>query len=59
MGKMPCATIPKVSPRKSGRLLELVHTDVSEPLPVTSKGGSKYFISFIDDKSRWVILYPM
>ena len=36
--------------------LELVHTDVWGPSPVTSLGGSRYYVTFIDDSSRksWV-----
>ncbi|RVW41165.1 Retrovirus-related Pol polyprotein from transposon TNT 1-94 [Vitis vinifera] len=32
--------------------LELVHTDLWGPSPVASLGGSRYYITFIDDSSR-------
>eukprot|EP00171_Calliarthron_tuberculosum_P022304 IDg22304t1 len=56
---MPRAPIPKVSTTRAQDLLELVHSDVAGPLPVTSKGGARYFVTFIDDKSRWTEVYPM
>ncbi|RVX19557.1 Retrovirus-related Pol polyprotein from transposon TNT 1-94 [Vitis vinifera] len=44
----------KVSFLKTGRTpkaekLELVHTDLWKPSPVASLGGSRYYITFIDD----------
>ena len=49
----------KVSFLKTGRTpkaekLELVHTDLWGPSPVASLGGSRYYITFIDDSSRKV-----
>ena len=34
--------------------LELVHTDLWGPSPIASLGGSRYYITFIDDSSRKV-----
>ena len=34
--------------------LDLVHSDLWDPSPVTSLGGSRYYITFIDDCSRKV-----
>ncbi|KAE8665697.1 Esterase/lipase/thioesterase family protein isoform 2 [Hibiscus syriacus] len=39
-------------------ILELVHSDVWHA-PVTSLGGAKYFVSFIDDYSRRCWVYPI
>ena len=38
--------------------LELVHTDVCGPMNISSIGGNKYFLTFIDDFSRktWIYL---
>eukprot|EP00171_Calliarthron_tuberculosum_P005108 IDg5108t1 len=41
MGKMPRVPIPKVSTTRARDLLELVHSDVAGPLPVTSRGGAR------------------
>lgn len=40
-------------------LLELVHTDVCGKMGAKSIGGAEYFITFIDDKSRYSWVYPM
>ena len=37
--------------------LDLVHTDLWGPSPVASLGGSRYYITFIDDCSRKVWVY--
>ncbi|RVX15044.1 Retrovirus-related Pol polyprotein from transposon TNT 1-94 [Vitis vinifera] len=52
----------RVSFLKNGRTpkaekLELVHTDLWGPSPVASLGGSRYYITFIDDSSRKVWVY--
>ena len=51
--------IPKRSTSKSKVLLELIHSDVNGPLEPPSHGGSRYFVTFIDDFSRWTVVYPM
>ena len=47
---------------KTGRTLkaeklELVHIDLWGPSPVASLGGSRYYITFIDDSSKKVWVY--
>jgi len=37
--------------------LDLVHTDLCGPMKVTSIGGAKYILQFIDDSSRWGQVY--
>ena len=39
--------------------LELVHTDVCGPLNVQARGGYEYFVTFIDDFSRYGYVYLM
>ena len=46
----------KTSNRETDRL-DLVHSDVCGPIEVESLGGSKYFLTFIDDASRKVCVY--
>ena len=39
--------------------LQLVHSDVCGPLNVQARGGYEYFVSFIDDYSRYGYIYLM
>ncbi len=59
LGKGHRAPIPKKVTNKSSQLLELVHSDVNGPIEVPSQGGSRYFVTFIDDFSRWTTVYTM
>lgn len=38
-------------------LLRIVHSDVVGPLKTQSIGGAKYFVTFIDDRTRWCEVY--
>jgi len=42
---------------RSSELLELIHTDICGPFDAPSWSGEKYFITFIDDYSRYCYLY--
>ncbi|RVW93766.1 Retrovirus-related Pol polyprotein from transposon TNT 1-94 [Vitis vinifera] len=50
-GKLPELKTPKA------KRLELVHTDLWGPSPIASLGGSRYYITFIDDSSKKVWVY--
>jgi transposase InsO family protein len=58
-GKAHRAPFKPVGEIKSTRRLELVHSDVAGPMKTESFGGAKYFVTFIDDYSRCVTVYPM
>ncbi len=58
-GKSHRSPIPKKSSSGTSQLLELVHSDVNGPLEVPSLGGSRYFVTFIDDFSKWTFVYTM
>ena len=57
IGKQTREPFPKESDSKgSTEPLELVHMDVCGPMPVASKGESRYLATFLDDyigSSRW------
>ena len=44
---------------KSNELLEIIHTDICGPLSVPCFTREKYFITFIDDLSRYGYVYLM
>ena len=55
------ATQKPVAKMREGERAEVfggeVHSDVWGPAPVESKGGKRYYVTFIDDKSRLMTLY--
>ena len=44
---------------RASDLLGLIHTDVCGPLSSIGRGGYQYFITFIDDFSRYSYIYLM
>ena len=45
--------------RRTKDPLELIHSDVCGPMPTASIGGAKYFMTFIDDFTRYCFVYFM
>ena len=58
-GKQHRATVSRHSSSQSTEPLQLVHSNVHGPLPVQSKEGYKYWITFIDDHSRFRVVLPL
>lgn len=52
MGKMCRLPFPKAS-EKVTVLGEIIHSDICGPMRVTSHGKNRFFVTFIDDSSRW------
>lgn len=44
---------------RATELLEVIHSDVCGPMQTASLGGARYFVTFIDDFSRKVFVYPI
>ena len=57
-GKMTKRPFPPKGNR-SNELLELVHTNVCGLINIRAYGGYEYFITFIDDHSRYRYVYLM
>ena len=57
-GKQTQSPHKRGSTRKTEPLLS-VHSDVCGPMPTVSIGGASYFVTFIDDFSRKVWVYPL
>ena len=47
----------KLGAERAKDVLELIHTDICGPFPTASWNGKQYFITFIDDYSRYGYLY--
>ena len=58
-GKQNRQPFPKKTSHQSTHPLELIHSDVCGPMNVNSVGGSRYFVTFIDDYSRYTAVYMM
>ena len=56
-GKHHRSSFPKSGGRRATKLLEIVHSDVCGRLEAKSLNGTEYFVTFIDDKSRYVWIY--
>ena len=52
MGKQKRLSFTKTAREPKKMRLEMVHTDVWGPSPVSSLGGSRYYVTFINDFSR-------
>eukprot|EP00794_Sanderia_malayensis_P006404 gene6404-biopygen4733 len=55
-GKQRCEPFPKKSQSQTTQLLELVHSDVGI-VNVNSVGGSRYYVTFIGDFSRYTVVH--
>ena len=49
----------KVKGYRAKEVLNLVHTDLCGPMSTNARGGYEYFITFIDDYSRYIYIYLM
>ena len=49
--------IRRLGANRSSNVLELIHTDICGPFPTPSWNGQQYFVSFIDDYSRYAYLF--
>ena len=58
-GKQHRVAVPKSAQNRSSVPLQLVHSDVHGPLPVQSRAHNKYWITFIDDATRFWAVLPL
>jgi transposase InsO family protein len=56
-GKQQRNAFPKESTSSTRHVLELVHSDICGPMQTATFGGCRYFMTFIDDKSRKVFVH--
>ena len=55
--KMTKKPLPKASEEKTKEILELIHTDICGPMQTATPGGKVYFMTMIDDFSRYTKVY--
>ena len=58
-GKHSRKPFKSIGARRTKDLLELIHSDVCGPMPTALIGGAKYFVTFIDDFTRYCFVYFM
>ena len=58
-GKQTRSSFPKNEASRATELLEIIHSDVCGPMKTESLGRNRYFVTFIDDKSRYTAIYFM
>ena len=58
MGKMTKTPFSETM-EQANDLLEIIHTDVCDPMSVEARGGYCYFLTFTDDLSRYGYIYLM
>ena len=49
----------KAKSYKAKEVLDLVHKDLCGPMSTSARGGYEYFVTFIDDYSRYRYIYLM
>ena len=52
-------SFPKEEATRLTELLVIIHSDVCRPMKSKSLGGNAYFLTFVDDKSRFTTVYFM
>ena len=57
-GKMTMRSF-KAKGHRAKEVLDLVHTDLCGPISTCARGEYEYFITFIDDYSRYGYIYPI
>ena len=56
-GKHHRSSFQKSDGRQATKLLKIVHSDLCGSLEAKSLRGAEYFVTFIDDKSRYLWVY--
>ena len=57
--KLAKRPFPNEANERAKASLERVHTDICGPMPTPTPSGYKYFVTFVDDHSRYVVAEPL
>ena len=55
--KMARSPFPPVAGKTSTEVLDIIHSDVCGPMEETTLGGCRYYMTLIDDHSRYTFVY--
>ena len=58
-GKAHRTAMPQVATHRAKKPVDLIHSDVCGPMKVPSLSGARYFVTFIDDYSRYIVIKLM
>ena len=53
------STFPSTGRKRATEILELIHSDFYGKLDTKSLGGVEYFLTFIEEKSRFALVYVL
>lgn len=56
-GKMARLPFPKKAEKNTKAVMDLVHSDLCGPMRTVTPGGRRYFLTLIDDHSRYTTVY--
>jgi transposase InsO family protein len=57
LGKQTRVSFQSTSPDRAKNLLDVVHSDVCGPMQTATFSDKRYFVTFIDDKSRFCVVF--
>ena len=57
LGKQTRVSFMKSAPHHAKHVLEVIHSDVCGPMQTPTFSGKRYFVTFIDEKSHYCVVY--
>uniref|UniRef100_A0AAV1UAV2 CCHC-type domain-containing protein n=1 Tax=Peronospora matthiolae TaxID=2874970 RepID=A0AAV1UAV2_9STRA len=57
LGKQTRMRFQSNTTARTSKLLEVIHNDVCGPMSVATFSGKRYFVTFVDEKSRYCVVY--
>ena len=57
LGKQTRVSFQSTAPERAKNVLDVVHSDVCGPMQTSTFSDKRYFVTFIDDKSRFCVVF--
>ena len=57
LGKQTRVRFQSNTTARTSKLLEVIHSGICGPMSMATFSGKRYFVTFIDDKSRYCVVY--